>query len=209
MKEIIPSIIAKSQKELNEVMSKVSKFSNIFHLDIMDGKFVKNKSLSFPFRIPKNKKYQAHLMVNDPEKWIKKNTRKMSTIIFHMESLNFLKEADKIINLIKLKKSKVGVAVNPETPIKNLLPYLNKINLILIMTVSPGKYGAKFLPDTLKKIKRLKKINPKIKIQADGSMNQETISKTSKSGADLFTVGSFLQNSKDIGKAIKGLKSKL
>ena len=208
MKKIIPSIISNSQKELNQLVKKILKFSDIFHLDVMDGKFVKNKSLSFPFRLPRNKRYQAHLMIDNPEKWIRKNTRKIDTTIFHIESLNSHDETEEIISLIKSKKSKVGIAVNPKTPIEKIFPYIEEISLVMIMAVNPGKYGAEFLPDTLKKISRLKKFS-KIKIQADGSMNDKTISKTSKAGADLFAVGSYIQKSEDIGKTIKDLKSKL
>ena len=207
MKKIIPSIIAKSRRELDEITGRILKFSGIFHLDVMDGRFVKNKSLFFDFRLPENKKYQAHLMIERPKTWIKKNAKKTDAIIFHYESLNSPDEVNEVINLIVSQKNGVGLAVNPETPARKIFPFMKKINFAVVMTVKPGRYGAGFLPETLKKIRQLKKEFPKIRIQADGGMNDETIPRTSEAGADFFTVGSFIQNSPDAGKTIKELKS--
>ena len=93
MKQIIPSLIATSQKELDKRFNKVKKHFKIFHLDIMDGKFVKNKSLFFDFKLPRGKlKYRAHLMVKNPKKWIKENWKKVDLIIFHIKSCKNDKE---------------------------------------------------------------------------------------------------------------------
>jgi len=189
--KIIASIIATNQKELNERLKKAAPVKN-FQLDIMDGKFVKNKSLLFDFKLPKVKEkryYEAHLMIKNPEKWIKKHYKKVSTIIFHLETV---KDIDKTIKLIKSMKRNVGIAINPKTPINKLIPYLNKINLVLIMTVNPGKYGAKFLPIMLKKIKALHNIKPSLNIEVDGGISDETVGRVSKAGANIFASGFYL-----------------
>lgn len=209
MKKIIPSIIAKSRKELDEVAGRILKFSGVFHLDVMDGRFVKNESLFFDFRLPEGRKYQAHLMVEMPETWIEKNAKKTDAIIFHYESLSSPDEVNEVIDLVASKNKRVGLAINPETPARKIFPFMERIDLAVVMTVSPGRYGAGFLPDALKKIRQLKKEFPKIGIQADGGMNDETIPLASEAGADFFTVGSFIQNSRDAGKTIKELKSLL
>jgi len=86
MKKIISSIIANSQKELNKRIIKVKNYSNWLQLDVMDGKFVKNNSLMFDFKLPKTKcKYEVHLMIKYPELWIKKNWKKAGVIIFHID----------------------------------------------------------------------------------------------------------------------------
>ena len=85
-KKIIPALIAKNQRELDEKFEKVEKHSETFQLDIMDGKFVKNKSLMFLWTLPKGKKYEAHLMIQNPESWILKNWKNIDMIIFHLES---------------------------------------------------------------------------------------------------------------------------
>ena len=198
-KEVIPSLIAKNQKELNERFSKIKSQFKIFQLDIMDGKFVKNKSLMFNFKLPKGKfKYEAHLMVKNPKVWIIKNWKKADTIIFHIESTN---DSKYLIKLIKSKKRKVGIAINPKTNVKKIIPFLNSIDMVLIMTVIPGKYGSKFLPNVLKKVKEIRKLKPKLNIEVDGGINNKTIARAKKAGANRFILGSYLQKSKNVKKA--------
>ena len=198
-KEVIPSLIAKNQKELNERFSKIKSQFRIFQLDVMDGKFVKNKSLMFNFKLPKGKfKYEAHLMVKNPKVWIIKNWKKADTIIFHIESTN---DSKYLIKLIKSKKRKVGIAINPKTNVKKIIPFLNSIDMILIMTVTPGKYGSKFLPNVLKKVKEIRKLKPKLNIEVDGGINNKTIARAKKAGANRFILGSYLQKSKNVKKA--------
>ena len=195
--KIIPSLIAKTQKELDKRFEKVKSISNLFQIDVMDRKFVKNNSFQFNFKLPKNKKYEAHLMVKNPLNWIKKNSKKVNTIIIHYES------EDKIlntINLIKKKNKKVGLAINPKTKLSSILEYLPLVDLVLIMTVDPGKYGSKFLPNTLKKVKELRKLHPILAIEVDGGINSKTIKQAKKAGANLFVVGSYLQKSNDVKK---------
>lgn len=204
-KTIVPSIIAKSQKELNERIRKV-KDSKLMHLDIMDGKFVKNKSLFFNFQVPKNKKYEAHLMVKNPGEWVKKNWSKVNTIIFHLESCEDESEVKDLIKLIKSKKRKAGIAINPRTSINKVKPYLKNISMVLIMMVTPGKYGSRFLPNNLKKIKQLRKLKSNLNIEVDGGISLKTIKTVNKAGANSFVSGSYIQNNKNPKKAIKKLQ---
>lgn len=193
--KIIPSLIAKNKKELDIRFEKVKNISNLFQIDVMDGKFVKNSSFQFNFKLPKNKKYEAHLMVKNPTNWIKKNSKKVDTIIIHYES------EDKTLNtitLIKKKKKKVGLAINPKTKIKKILEYLPMIDILLIMTVNPGKYGGKFLPNALKKVRELRKLKPKLNIEVDGGINNKTIKQARKAGANSFVIGSYLQENNKI-----------
>ena len=207
-KTIIPSIIAKNQKEFISRINKVKKNSKLIQIDVMDGKFVKNKSLMFDFKLPKIKcKYEAHLMLKNPELWIKKNWKKFNAIIFHIESCEDGKQALNLINLIKNKKRKVGIALNPKTSISKIKPFLNKIDAVLIMSVYPGKYGAKFLPFVLKKINPIKKLKPRLNIEVDGGINLKTIKMVSDSGADSFVSGSFLQKSRKPKDALEKLKA--
>ena len=206
---IIPSLIATNQKELDKRFDKVKSHSKVFQLDIMDGKFVKNKSLMFNFKLPKGKKYEAHLMVENPKSWISKNWKKTDLIIFHIESLKSNSEVREIIKLIKSKRKKVGIAINPMTRVKKIIPYINSINMILVMTVIPGRYGSEFLPNTLKKVKEIRKLKPKLNIGVDGGISEKTIYQARIAGATSFIVGSYLQNSKDVKISFKFLKDKL
>jgi len=209
-KIIVPSLIAKSQKELNKRFNKVKNYSEIFHLDVMDGKFVKNKSLFFDFVLPKKRfKYEAHLMINNPEGWIKENWKKSDLIIFHIESLKSEAKVKEIIKLIRSKRKKVGIAINPKTKVKKIIPYLNLIDMILVMTVNPGKYGSKFLQNTLKKVKEIRKLKPKLDIEVDGGINNQTISKAVRVGATSFVSGTYIQKSRNIKKDIGKLKNEI
>lgn len=198
---VIPSIIAKNQNELNDRISKVE--SSIYQLDIMDGKFVKNKSLMFDFKVPKGRKYEAHLMILNPKLWIEKNFEKVDTIIFHFESTRNLEE---LIKLIKSKNKNVGIAINPWTPVKKIETFLDKINMVLVMTVNPGKYGSKFLSKTLEKVKELRELKPNLNLEVDGGINNKTIHKAFKSGANSFVVGSYLQKSENPKEALSSLR---
>ena len=199
--KIIPSLIAKNQKEFDKRYKKVSKLSKTFHLDVMDGKFVKTHSLDFDLELPRIS-YDTHLMIKNPEEWIEDNYQFTKTIIFHLTAV---KDPKKIIKLIKSKKKKVGISINPEVSISKLKPYLKDINKVLVMTVHPGKYGARFLPKDIKKIQEIKKINKKVKIGVDGGINNKTIKKASDAGADFFIVGSYLQKAKSPKEALKKL----
>ena len=204
MKSIIPSIIAKSQKELDERFEKV-KSASMIHLDIMDGKFVRQQSLNFPFKLPREKRdYQAHLMVKHPLAWIDKNAHKVDTIIFHIESYNKFAKIEETIDLIKKHHKKVGIALNPLTPVKSIQHLAKKINLVLLMTVRPGKYGSRFIPSALKKANKIKSFNPKIKIQIDGGINDKTIVRARKY-ADAFVSGSYVKNAESSKEAIREL----
>lgn len=208
-KRIIPAIIARNQEELIKRIKKVKKNSKYIQLDFMDGKFVPNKSLDFKFKLPKWQKYEAHLMINNPENWIQENYKKMHLIIFHAESLKNSLSIVRTIRLIKSKKRKVGIAINPKTPLSRIKPYLDDVDLVLILTVKPGKYGSEFLKSPLRKVRELRKKYPELEIEVDGGITNKTISKVNESGANRFVVGSFLQRRKDSKKAIEELREQI
>lgn len=204
---ILPSLMCKNQKELNQDLKKL-KGIKILHLDVVDGKFAKNKTFQFPFKLKKSFKYNVHLMVNSPEKWIDKHGKKADTIFFHPETVKKEKIND-LIKKIKDKKRKVGLALRPETKIKQIKPFIKKINFLLILTVHPGFYGSKFLRSPLRKIKKAKKINPKLKIIVDGGISPKTIKKAKKAGADFFVSGSYTTKSENPKQSIKSLINQL
>jgi len=136
---IIPAIIAKTQKELDDIFSKIKDSARLLQLDIMDSKFVPNNSLDFDFKLPQKKyQFEAHLMIENPEKWINENWEKVDTIIAHFESV---KSPERIIETVKKKEKKIAFALNPETDVGQIKKYLNDIDQVLIMTVHPGFYG--------------------------------------------------------------------
>ena len=200
--KVIPTIIANNQLELNSIIKAYKKHFKHFQIDVMDGNFVYNKSNWFNFKLPKDNTYEAHLMVYEPENWISKNYKKFDILIPNFERV---KNPKKLIKFVKSKGKKIGFALNPETSIMYIEPYLKDLYCVLILTVKPGKYGANFLPDTLEKINMLR-MDYCGNIEVDGHQDKETIKLCKKAGANIFAVGSFLKNSKDLDKDVATLK---
>ena len=198
--KIIPSVMGKSQKEINHLFKHYSGAKEL-HLDIADGKFVPNKSLWFPFKLSSKFKYSAHLMVNNPITWIKKNGKRVDLCIASFESIN----PEKYLAFCKQRKIKVAFALKPETKVTSIKPFIKEIDAILILTVHPGFYGAKFLQAPLKKMGQIRKLTPKIKIYVDGGMKPATIHLAK--AADYIISGSYLAKSENFKKAMKELKT--
>lgn len=206
-KEIIPAIIAKNQEEFSRNILKVKDYVNIIQLDFMDGKFVPNNSIDFDFKLPEtNCLFEAHLMIENPLEWIKKNIEDIDTFLVHYESCDNYKE---IIDFVKGKNKRIGFVLNPETPASSIESYLDDIDQVLIMTVKPGFYGSPFLPDMVEKVKKLRELKPKLDLEVDGGITDKTIKLANKAGTNLFVSGSFIVKSDDVENAVRILKSKI
>jgi len=201
--QIVPSLIAHSQKELNHLFKKVQ--STLYHLDVMDGLFVGDTTCDFPFRLKKGAYYEAHLMVNHPLAWMKKHITKVHSVIIHAECKDSLK---KCIFYAKSQNRSVGLAIKPETEIKKIETLLPLIDFVLVMTVCPGKYGAQFVKKTVSKIRALHKRHPEMIIECDGHMNNQTIALTRNAGASRFAVGSSIMQTKNPQQAYLALQKK-
>ncbi|MDA1197350.1 MAG: ribulose-phosphate 3-epimerase [Nanoarchaeota archaeon] len=201
-KEIIPAIIVKNQKDLEVALAKAT-FAKRIQIDIMDNKFVKNSSFQFNFKLKTKAKVEAHLMVQHPLQWIKSHADKVDVILFQHESLD---DNEKVIQAIKKAKKTPGIVINPETAIEEIGPFLDKVKEVLVMTVHPGFYGSKFVPETLKKVKQLRALKPNLHIEVDGGITDKTIAKANKAGANLFVSGSFIMKNPQPQKAAQVLK---
>jgi ribulose-phosphate 3-epimerase len=199
---IVPAIIASSPDELDTNLRKVIPFAPIIQLDVMDGLFVPNKSLDFEFKLPKGPHYQVHLMVTDVKKYVKRFNREMITLIIHVESLEDLTE---VVNL-KTHNVKLFLAINPETPVEKVFPVIDKLDGVMVMTVNPGKYGSKFLPECLDKVEELKALRRSLTVEVDGGMIPETVRLARRRGVDIFTSGSYILKSPDPLKAYRELE---
>ncbi|MBR3162291.1 MAG: ribulose-phosphate 3-epimerase [Bacilli bacterium] len=209
----ISASILSSNNRIESVKKLNRTNTSYIHIDVMDGKFVEDKQFSKvneinSINIMTNKKLDIHLMVENPKYYLRK--LKGMNIEFVTVHLEIDKEINSIIKTIKGKGYKVGLAIKPETDIKKVEPYLNDIDLVLVMSVEPGKGGQKFKSTTTKKIKELKKIiednNYNVLIEVDGGINNETIEKLSD--ADIAVVGSYITNNSDYYKKIQDLLNK-
>ncbi len=203
---IVPAVIAKTQIELDDMLNRVKKKVQRVQLDIMDGEFVPNTSLNFNFKLSTSFEYEAHLMVNEPLEWVKENADKVDIVIMHVETL---KDIGGAIDYVKKKGVKVSLALILETKLATIIPYLQKIDGLLVMTVEPGSYCIKkeFRPEPLKKIRRLRTIDKVIPIEVDGCMNPKNAKLARDAGANIFASGSYIFKSDNLNRAIKELEN--
>ena len=214
--KISPSILSADFSQLGKEISNLEKGgADLIHVDVMDGHFVPNLTIGPPV-IKALRKYtkipfDVHLMISPVHKYIKDFANAGSDIItIHPEATKDLKES---ISLIKDLNKKVGVSLNPNTKINVIESYLKNIDLVLIMSVFPGFGGQKFIPETINKIKDLKKIKDKnnysFDIEVDGGINFTNSKDVINAGANILVSGTtiFKENNGDIKKNIKTLKT--
>lgn len=203
------SILAEDFSILGEVLKTIENAGgDSVHLDILDGVFAPNLSFG-PVIIKGIRKLttlplHAHLMIQYPEKYLADYIEVgCSQIYFHLESEG---NPEKIIKEIHRRKAKCGIVLNPDTSVDTVVPYLEKIDSVLIMSVHPGFSGQKFIPEVLSKIEKIRKISPEIDIAVDGGINGQTIDPVLKSGANVIIADSYIFSSTDRAKAVRRLK---
>ena len=213
--QISPSILSADFSKLGDDIKKLEESgADMIHVDVMDGHFVPNLTIGPPV-IKSLRKYtklpfDVHLMIDPVHKYIKDYSDAGADIItFHPEATENIFET---INLIKSLNKKVGISLNPNTKINAAEEHLDKIDLILIMSVYPGFGGQKFINDVVKKIIDLDKIREdkklNFKIEIDGGINFDTAKIAIKAGVDILVSGTtvFKENNGDLKKNIKTLK---
>jgi len=213
--QVSPSILSADFSRLGDDIKRLEESgADMIHVDVMDGHFVPNLTIGPPV-IKSLRKYtklpfDVHLMINPVHKYIKDYCDAGADIItFHPEATENILET---INLIKSFNKKVGISLNPDTEINATEEHLDKIDLILIMSVYPGFGGQKFISEVLKKIKDLDKMRKEkklnFKIEIDGGINFETSKIAVDAGVDILVSGTtvFKENNGDLKKNIKTLK---
>lgn len=194
--DISPSLMTMDLDQFKEQISFLSDHVDSFHIDIMDGHFVPNLSLS-PWFIEQarkitNKKMSAHLMVKDPTFWVQQLIDiKCEIICMPAEEIKGI--AFRLIDQIHDAGLQAGVVLNPETPVREILPYIDILDKITIMTVDPGFAGQRFLENMLDKITELRKLREengyKYSIEMDGSTNKAHWKMINDSQPDVYIIG--------------------
>ena len=183
-----------------------------FHLDVMDGVFVPNITFGSPvleiFKKFSKKPLDIHLMIIEPENFIDKfSNYKPQTLTIHIEATKNLKSS---LNKIKKLNIKAGLAINPDTPVLDLEPYLDEIDMVCLMGVFPGFSGQKFIKSTTQRLKELRKLIDKNKsntlIQIDGGVDLSNIKELASAGADILVSGSCIFSSENPNSMIDSLK---
>ena len=205
--KISPSILASDYANLQSELDRIST-SDMIHIDVMDGDFVPSISIGAPVvaacKKVCNVPFDVHLMISNPLDYAEDFAKAGADIIcFHTECDSDTEQTiDKILSLGK----KAALAIKPATPIDEVVKYLDKISMVLVMTVEPGFGGQSFMESTMPKIEAIRKINPDIDIEVDGGINADTVKIAAKAGANVFVAGSAVFKSENPAETIALLK---
>ena len=206
--KISPSILSSDYANLERELGRISN-ADLIHIDVMDGHFVPNITIGIPVIAALKKvcdiPFDVHLMISQPYDYVEAFAKAGADIIcFHAESEgNIAATIDRILFLGK----KPAIALKPDTPADVVLPYLDKLSMVLVMTVEPGFGGQSFMERVLPKIAAIREKRPDIDIEVDGGVDFSTVSLAAEAGANVFVAGSAVFSSSCPSDAIETLKN--
>lgn len=192
MKTVVPSVLTKDPEDLERRIRILEPLVEVIQIDIMDGEFVPNTSVEVGDvqKVGPQKPMEIHLMVKHPMEYVQPFADIGAfRIIFHIESDD---DAADVIKEIRRFNMEPGIALNPPTPVEKIKPFLNLVDVVLVMGVNPGFQGQKFIPEVLSKVKAIKQIRPELVVEVDGGVNAETAPALVAADVDILNVGSYL-----------------
>ena len=206
--KIAPSVLAADFTRLGEEINRVSK-ADYIHLDIMDGHFVPNISfgheLVAALRPLSSVPFDVHLMMDHPLFYIPSVVRAGADLItFHVECADSISET---IDAIHQGGAKAGLVLKPGTPVETMWPWLDRIDMVLVMTVEPGFGGQKFMPAMMDKVRAIKERAPQMLIEVDGGVNDATIPQCVEAGVDICVAGTGVFRAENAEEALIRLQS--
>lgn len=205
--KITPSILGIDYGRMNEHLAELAPFSDMFHVDVMDGNFVDNLTIGPPVieKIKTDVPLDCHLMIRNPHRYIDAFAKAgASSITIHAEASLHLSDD---VQKIKDAGCRACVALNPDTPVDKISKVLPMLDMVLVMSVVPGWGGQSFMSEVLEKVKWLREHYPNLDIQIDGGINAETGKQAVEAGANVLVSGSYILKSDDPAKAAASLKS--
>jgi ribulose-phosphate 3-epimerase len=213
MLQILPAILATTEEEYKQKLTQIETSFQLFNgwvqIDLMDNKFVQNKSVGVDIlaKYPtKELQIEAQLMVEYPDNWIDELVKTHVTrIVFPLEDIAGIES--KIQHVLNHQKE-VGLSINPETPVEKLEPFLSTINTVLVMSVPPGFGGQQFIPESIEKVRKIKQLGMPIRVGVDGGINLAVVKQLSDAGADYLVMGSHLLQG-DINENIRNIRQTL
>lgn len=213
MKRIAPSVLSADFGNLRQDLEMINRSeADWLHVDVMDGVFVPNISFGFPLMVPMRKyctkPLDVHLMIVHPEKYVERFCDAGAySVGFHLEAVE---DPLPILELIKAKGVRTCLTINPDIDVKRLVPYLDKVDMVLLMSVFAGFGGQKFIPETMDKIRFIRqeidRRGLKTLVEIDGGVNTENAQALFEAGADVLVAGSAVFGAEDPEEAIRKMK---
>ena len=192
---VVPAILTNDPRALETMIRQAEAFTIYVQFDIMDGYFVPSRSITWEHLAGLSMKlsWEVHLMVLHPEEHLRSFRQAgAQKAVFHYEATSSPRE---VISLARDLGLGIGLAVNPDTPVPTILPLVDEVDSVLFLTVHPGFYGSKFIPETLDKVVELRSARPDMEIGVDGGIKESNITQIARAGVNAIYVGSaiFLQ----------------
>ncbi|MFC1910815.1 ribulose-phosphate 3-epimerase [Chloroflexota bacterium] len=187
---VVPAILTDDSEALEKMVRNVETFTDFVQIDIMDNKFVPSGSVGYEqvAAVAPKLDWEAHIMVLNPEQYVEGFKKAgAGKIVFHLESTT---DPVMVISRIRQAGLQAGLAVNPESTLEKFIPLVDKVDSLLFLTVHPGFYGAKFLPDVLDKVAEFRKRYPAMEIGVDGGIKEGNVVQIAGMGVDVICVGS-------------------
>jgi len=204
--KITPSILGIDYGRMNEHLKELESFSDMFHVDVMDGNFVPNLTIGAPVveKIQSDVPLDLHLMIRNPHRYIQDFADAgAASITIHAEaSLHLADDVQKI----KDAGCKACVAISPDTPVSKISTVLPMLDMVLVMSVVPGFGGQAFIPEVLEKVKWLREHYPNLDIQIDGGITDKTAPLAIEAGANVLVSGSYILKSDNPEEAAENLR---
>lgn len=188
--QVVPAILTNDPRALGTMVRQAETFTTYVQFDIMDGQFVPSQSITWKHLSNLSMKldWEAHLMVLHPEDYLQGfHQAGAQKVLFHHEAAS---SPRKVISLARDLDLKVGLAINPETTVSAILPLVDEVDSVLLLTVNPGFYGSKFIPEVMDKVAELRSARPDLEIGVDGGIKENNITQVARAGVDVIYVGS-------------------
>ena len=215
MIQIAPSLLSADFLNLEKDVEMVNRYADLFHLDIMDGTFVPNISFGFPVveavAARATKPLDVHLMIVHPEKYVERFARAGARMIsFHYEAA--LDGSADLIETIRGMDVQAGIVINPDCPVQAIFPYLPRVDFVLLMSVFAGFGGQKFIPETLERIRivrrELDRLGRKdVPVEVDGGIGPGNAAEVVAAGASILVAGSAVFKAENPQEAIEGMRA--
>src|SRR3989344_1683143 len=210
--EVIPGVLEQEFSQIEERVRLVAPYVNWIHIDIADHRLVPNSSFLDPSPFKKliqetGKKFELHMMIENPvsvsDEWVNAGFQRL---LWHMEGI--IKTSDVRLKIAEIRGRgvEVGLAVDKETPVESVLPYLDDVDCVLVMTIQAGFSGQQFIPEMLDKARVIRERKPGLPIEVDGGINYETAKLAVAAGATRLVTTSYIFNSGNIREAINRLQ---